>query len=137
VTLYCDENVSPTLVKGLSILQDRLADDDRLNLKIVSLIDTFGRGALDEDWNPKIGKEKALALTHDINIKRRRQQFALLANHDVGIIFIKRPSKKSRYWDTVLQVVRAWPEVRRLIKINKKTTEIRIEIPASGKPKIV
>lgn len=72
MTIYCDENVSPTLVKGLSILQDRLEDVDGLKLEVKSLVDIYGRGAKDEEWIPKLGKEKALALTHDINLKRRR-----------------------------------------------------------------
>lgn len=136
MTIYCDENVSPTLVKGLSILQDRLEDVDGLKLEVKSLVDIYGRGAKDEEWIPKLGKEKALALTHDINLKRRRQQFELLSSYGVGVVFIKRPSKKSTYWDTVIQVIRAWPEVRRLIgKATRKAT-LLIEIPASGKAKL-
>lgn len=49
MTIYCDENVSPTLVKGLSILQDRLEEVDGLKLEVKSLVDIYGRGAKDEE----------------------------------------------------------------------------------------
>ncbi len=135
--IYGDENVSPNLIRGLSVLQDRLQDDDGVELQVKSLVDVFGRGALDEEWIPKLGLQSAMALTHDVNIKRRRQQFALLAQHGVGVVFIKRPSKKSRYWDTVVQVVRAWPEVRLLVKSAEQTSTLLIEVPASGRAKVI
>ena len=134
--LYCDENIPPSLARGLEALQQRLERIDGLHLEVVPFRDRFARGLADEDWIPEVGRERAIVMTHDTNLKRRRQQLALLQQHGIRVVFIVRPSKRSSYWDTVVQVLRAWPRVRELVSANLEKPDLLITIPASGKPKL-
>ena len=132
--IYFDENISPHAVEGLAALQKRLELSDHLSLELKSIPQEFQHGVADEDWIPAIAKANDCAVTHDINIKRRRQQLELLERHGLNIIFVKRPSKKSAYWDTVMQLVKAWPEVRRQVGDALETGErFQLEVQANGR----
>ena len=64
IQLYIDENISPFLAQGLHYLEKGNGNE----IAVLSIKDVFGKGALDEDWIPKLGLEKGIVITQDFNI---------------------------------------------------------------------
>ncbi|MCE7068150.1 hypothetical protein [Dyadobacter sp. CY326] len=111
--IYIDENISPHIAAGLDILEKPLGS----NFEVVSIITVFGKGALDEDWLPKIGAERAVVITQDLNIHRTKSQRRLFEEHQVGVFFLSPPSKNGyQYWEMVEQIIRRWQEIKKLCK---------------------
>ncbi|WAC10581.1 PIN-like domain-containing protein [Dyadobacter pollutisoli] len=114
--IYIDENISPHLASGLHILERPNGDA----FEVLSIESVFGRGALDEDWLPKIGKEKGVVITQDLNIHRTRRQRELFEEHHVGVFFLSPPSKTGyQYWEMVEQIIKRWREIKKLSKGNR------------------
>ncbi|NIJ51205.1 PIN-like domain-containing protein [Dyadobacter arcticus] len=114
--IYIDENISPHIASGINKLEKPTGE----GFEIVSIESVFGKGALDEDWLPKIGAEGAVVITQDLNIHRTRRQRELFEEHQVGVFFLCPPSKNGyQYWEMVEQIVKRWREIKKLCKENK------------------
>jgi len=111
--IYIDENLSPHIAAGLNtLIKPTWAD-----FEVLSIESVFGRGALDEDWLPKIGEEKAVVITQDLNIHRTRRQRELFERHNVGVFFLSPPSKTGyQYWEMVEQLIKRWREIQKLCR---------------------
>lgn len=114
---FIDENIAPQIAKALTILQQPLNNGEAVEIRNIK--DEYGQGADDEEWIPEVGKVKGIVLTQDSNIYRTRQQRQLYEHHNVGVIFLKPPSKTGyRYWDLVRKIVDMWPEIK---KVSRKS----------------
>ncbi|MCF2496139.1 PIN-like domain-containing protein [Dyadobacter chenhuakuii] len=111
--IYIDENISPHIASALDILEKPLGSD----FEVVSIVSVFGKGALDEEWLPKIGAEGAVVITQDLNIHRTKSQRRLFKEHQVGVFFLSPPSKNGyHYWEMVEQIIKRWQEIRKLCR---------------------
>lgn len=111
IQLYIDENISPYLAKGLHILEQGNGKE----IEVLSIKDVYGKGALDEDWIPKVGAVGGIVITQDYNIFRKKQQRELYEKCGVGLFFIKPPSNNGyKYWEMVEQVINRWGEIKKL-----------------------
>jgi len=107
---YFDENISPQIVKALSVLQEPLKEE----IEVFSIADAFGKAAADEEWLPEVAKQNGIVITQDINIHRTRHQRELYRNHNIGVIFFRPPKGKGvKYWEMVSKILDAWPEIKR------------------------
>lgn len=113
--IYLDENMPPQLARALNIIQEALNKQEGTNITVLSTIDEFGRGAKDEDWIPKVSG--CIVITQDIRIQRTRHQRDLYLENNVGMIFIKSPSKKGMsFWNFTQLLIKRWDEIRKKIK---------------------
>jgi hypothetical protein len=118
--IYIDENFPSQLAKGLNELQHPQNIRDKINIQVLSIKDVFGQGEQDEDWIPKVGKEKGIVITQDFRIQTQRHQKELYINNGVGILFFNPPSKGGfAYWEMVKQLVNRWDEIKQIIRKNK------------------
>lgn len=118
VKIYIDENFAPQLAKALDVIQQHLNLQEKIEVRVLSIGEAFGRGAKDEDWIPKAGEENSVVITQDLNIHRTRHQNELYKKHGLGVFFFKPPSKGYSFWEMLEQLVKHWPEIKK--KLNTK-----------------
>jgi hypothetical protein len=118
--IYIDENMPKQLAHGLNILQQPQNAKDGLEIEVLSIPDAFGKGALDEEWIPKVGAENGIVITQDSRIQSQRHQRELYLNNGVGILFLNPPSKKGfSYWDMVEKIIEEWDNIKAIVRKNK------------------
>lgn len=115
--IYIDENFAEQLAEGLNIFQIHLNKKAKENFKILSIKKEFGKGAKDEDWIPKISD--AIIITQDYGIQRTQHQYELYRKYNLGIFFIKPPSKGYTFWEMLEQLIKRLPEIKNLSTTNK------------------
>jgi len=111
--IYIDENFAQKLANGLDVFQQHLNLKERSKFKVISIKEHFGKGVKDEDWIPKIGKEKGIVITQDLRIHTTRHQYELYKKHALGVFFFKPPSKGYSFWEMVEQLIKRWPEIKK------------------------
>ncbi len=110
--IYLDENLPRQLAEAFDILQQGLNLSNRTRLEVKSVSGVFGRGAKDEDWIPEAGSQGACVITQDYNIKRIKHQRELCEQFDLGMIYLRSPSKSGfKYWDLVKLLTKHWEEI--------------------------
>jgi hypothetical protein len=67
--IYIDENFSPYLAEGFDVFQKHLNSNERTQFEVLSIKKEFGKGAKDEVWIPKVGKECGIVITQDLYIQ--------------------------------------------------------------------
>lgn len=117
--IYIDENMPPQLAESLNILQKALNSKNNTNIEVLSIMKEFGRGAKDEDWIPKAGKEKAVVITQDYRIQTTRHQRDLFQKHGLGMFFISAPKKGLSFWEMTKLLINRWEEILKIIRKNK------------------
>lgn len=117
--IYIDENFAQQLADGLDVFQQHLNQKERFQVQVLSIKKVFGQGALDEDWIPIAGKEKAVVITQDLRIQTTRHQNELYKKHGLGVFFFKPPSTGFSFWEMVEQVIKRWPEIKKKTKSNR------------------
>ncbi|ESU19038.1 hypothetical protein FCR2A7T_24520 [Flavobacterium cauense R2A-7] len=118
--IYIDENLPKQLAHGLNTLQQPQNLRDGLEIEVLSISDEFGKGALDEDWIPKVGAENGIVITQDSRIQSQKHQRELYLKSGVGILFLNPPSKNGfSYWDMVKKLIEEWDNIKTIVKKNK------------------
>ena len=118
--IFIDENMPPQLAKGLHELQQPQNKRDALEIQVLSIKIEFGEGEKDENWIPKVGKEKGIVITQDFRIQTQRHQKELYLENGIGILFFNPPSKSGfAYWELVKQLVTRWDEIKQIIQKNE------------------
>lgn len=117
------------LAEGFHILQEpenyRLKLEDRIEVK--SIAGEFGRGALDEDWIPKAGRQNSCVITQDYNINRIKHQRALCEKYNLGMFYFRPPSKNGfSYWEMVQLLTKHWQEIIRTVSKQKRPFSYKI-----------
>jgi len=117
--IYIDENMPSQLAYGLHTLQQPQNAKDGMIIEVLSIKDVFGKGALDEEWIPEVGKENGIVITQDFRIQSQRHQRELYIESGVGILFLNPPSKGGfSYWDMVKKVINEWEDIKKIVKKN-------------------
>jgi phosphopantetheine adenylyltransferase len=117
--IYIDENFPRQLAEGLNILQQAQNRKEGLDIEVLSIKTVFGEGAKDEDWIPKVGKEKGIVITQDFRIQTQKHQKELYIENKVGILFFNPPSNNGfTYWEMVKQLVNKWDDIKQIVKKN-------------------
>ena len=111
--IYIDENFSPYLAEGFDVFQKHLNSNERMQFEVLSIKKEFGKGAKDEDWIPKVGKEGGIVITQDLHIHTTRHQNELYKKHGLGVFFFKPPSTGYSFWEMVEKLVKYWPEIKK------------------------
>lgn len=118
--IYIDENLAPQLAKGLNELQQPQNKHDNLDIQVLSIKATFGTGAKDEDWIPKVGAEKGVVITQDFRIQTLRHQNELYKKCGVGFLFFSPPSKTGfAYWEMVKLLINRWEDIKLIVRKNE------------------
>jgi hypothetical protein len=133
--IYVDENLAPVLAKGFDILQKPLNADPNFKLKepieVRSIAMEFGVGIKDEDWIPKVAKDKDCVITQDYNINRIKHQRELCEAQGLGMFYFRPPSKNGfSYWDMVKMIVKIWPEI--IKKASKEARPFSFKLTANS-----
>ncbi len=114
--IYIDENFAPQLAQGLNVFQEHLNRKESLKIRVLSIKEEFGQGALDEKWIPVLGKEEAIVITQDLKIQTTKHQYELYKKYGLGVFFFKPPSKGFTFWEMVEHVINRWPEIKEKTK---------------------
>lgn len=115
--IYFDENFPYQIARALNILQEPSQEV----VTVLNVSEEFGRGAQDEDWIPKVGKENGIIITQDLNIHHTRQQRELYRKHNLGVVFLKPPSKSGYlYWQMVNKILLSWAAIKNLAMKNER-----------------
>ena len=110
--VYLDENLPASIAKALHELQTHFNGE---HFQVLHLNDRYPQGTKDEEWIPAVGAEGGLVITQDCNIHRMRSQRDLIAEHGVGLVFLKPPSKNGfSYWQQVELIVELWPAIKNI-----------------------
>ncbi len=117
--IYIDENFAQQLANGLDVFQKHLNQKERFKIKVLSIKEEFGQGALDEYWIPIAGQENAVVITQDLKIQTTRHQNELYKKYGLGVFFFKPPSNGFSFWEMVEQVIKRWPEIKNKTKKNR------------------
>lgn len=119
--IYVDENLAPVLSKGFNLLQKPLNFGLKEPIEVKSIKEIFGKGALDEDWIPKLQKGKDCVITQDYNINRIREQRQLCEQYEIGMFYFRPPSKNGfTYWDMLKMMVKHWQEIIKIASKEKR-----------------
>ncbi len=125
--IYIDENISYHIAHALNALQIPRNSSLSEHIEIKATVDVFGRGAKDEDWLPQAGAEGACVIMQDINIHRIRHQRDLCEIHQLGMFFLKPPSKSGfSYWESVMIILKHWPEMEQKALREKRAFFYRV-----------
>ncbi len=117
MTIYVDENMPPVFAEGFQKLQAPLFYKLKLPqvIEVKSIEVEFGRGVADEEWIPLLEGKKACVITQDYNIHRIRSQRVLCEQYELGMIYLRPPSKSGfGYWELVAKLVQHWEEILRV-----------------------
>ena len=125
MNIYLDENLSQYVADALNSLNKGYFPD----VNVASTKTRFGIGTPDETIIPELGKEGAVLITKDTNIKRRKAQYELCTQYKLGIFFIKMPKGGDRHWEIVKLLVNHWED------IIKKTNNSEFPFAYELKPK--
>ena len=79
----------PQLAEGLSILEKPNND----GVEVYSIQKEYGRGVLDEDWIPQVGKVSGIVITQDSKMQRIKSQYRLLRDYKLGIFYLIPPAR--------------------------------------------
>src|SRR5579863_9480434 len=121
--IYIDENMPPQLAEGLAVLEK----PNNEGVEVYSIQKEYGRGILDEEWIPKVGKVNGVVITQDSKMQRVKTQYALLKAYNLGIYFLIPPGKKGyTYWEMVERIVLNWQEIKSLSRKHKPPFAFRI-----------
>jgi hypothetical protein len=129
--IYIDENLPPQLAEGLNKLQEPLNKRNKTNFEIKSIKTVFGEGIKDEEWIPKAGEEKAIAITKDFKIQTTRHQKNLCEDYGLGIFFFSMPSSGLKYWDIVKSIINKWENILKTIEFSKAPYAYRFSVRSS------
>ena len=82
-------------------------------------------GVPDEEWIPKVGKNKGVVITQDKRIQTTRHQKELYMKYGVGIFFFSTPKKGLPYWESVKRIINKWEEIKSLSAKTEKPFAFR------------
>lgn len=111
MNIVFDENLPLLLARAFGSLQFGILDER--DVLVYHITDLFGKGLLDEEWIPKIGRMGSIVITQDINMRRVKSQFVLLEKYKV-MMFIVRPQSGVgfNHWNMVQILVKHWGSIK-------------------------
>lgn len=115
--VYLDENLSHFIAEALNLVNKAYYD----NILILSTKKEIKEGIKDEELIPIIGKQNGVLITKDINIKRKKHQFKLCADHNVSVVFLKFESDHCRNMDIFEVLVKNWVKIMDAVSKEKST----------------
>lgn len=134
IKIYIDENMSPYLADGLSILERPNNEE----VEVFSISKVFGEGVKDNDWIPIVGAENGVVITQDLYIHRTRYLKELYIKSGIGVFFFAPPSKSGyRYWEMVEQIIKRWLVMKKHSKKDEKPFAYRCTCRSSDFEKII
>ncbi|MGE5479928.1 MAG: hypothetical protein ACM3U1_05820 [Chloroflexota bacterium] len=119
IKIYIDENLPPQFAQAFNIIQSHLNNQESIPIDVLSIKEEFGKGALDEDWIPVVGKQEGIVITQDLNIQHIRHQKELYNKSNVGVIFLKSPNSGLTFWEMFKRLVRLWDEIKHTVRKHK------------------
>jgi predicted nuclease of predicted toxin-antitoxin system len=125
-----DENYSPKLANGLSILEEGNSRSP-FKVRVSHLTDLAGKmGTQDEEVIVIAGKNKGIIITQDSDFKRIKHYHQLYKEHKVGAVYFKSTNSKQSYWGTIEIFVNRWEELK--LHVSRSKAPFVIEIHSKG-----
>lgn len=123
--IYLDENLPHHLAEGLDKLQQPLNKRNNTDFEVKSVASVFGRASADEDWIPRAGSQKAIAITCDSKIRSNKHQKKLYEENGLGMFFFPGGI---RYWDIVRILVDKWEDILKCISSTRAPFAYKIRV---------
>lgn len=131
INIYLDENLSEYVADALNSLNKGYFPD----VNVYSTKVKFGKGVPDELLIPQIGKHNGILVTKDVNIIRKRLQYQLCKQHNLGIFTVKPSKGMDKHWIIVKMLIENWESIIEKVQNNKPP--FAFEISMKGKIKRV
>ena len=121
---FFDENLPSRLAHALALLEEPFGEDAA---EVKHLEDMFERGTSDEIWLPEVGKQGYVVISCDLNIRRRKSQWAICEDSGIAIFFFKPPGKHGyTHWQWVEQVIKYWSEIKKIAEETPRPFACRV-----------
>ncbi len=114
--IYLDENLPMHLAEGFQIIQAPENLKSGYDISVAHITSVFSKGIKDEEWIPKLKAQRACVITQDLNIQRRQHELTLYRQYELGMLFLRGPSKKQgmSVWQIVQTLAKHWLEITRI-----------------------
>ena len=121
---FFDENLSPYLTQAMGVLHRNDYPDDNF----FRVGDLFPLGTLDNHWIAALMERQAAHPEEWAIITRdqMRQHWPLVLSSRFFWFFLVGELGNSPYWDTAWRLVRAWPEIIRVVGLDYPSAANRI-----------
>lgn len=126
IQIFLDENLSEYVADALNSLNKGYFTE----VQVSSTKHRFGKGVKDSELIPKVGQEKGILISRDINISRDKLESSLLKEYNVGIFYISLPKGQNNHWNMVKVLIENWEEIISICK--KKHPPFAYRVPIRG-----
>lgn len=109
VKFFVDENLSPTLVRGLR---------DLGFANVEHILDFFKPGEIDKVWLEYVGKNKLVLITKDKKIRKNPKEKRLLLKYGIVAFYLGGENLGTR--EISKQLVNAWGKIEAIAKSQQK-----------------
>jgi hypothetical protein len=115
IRILFDENYSPHLIEGLSILEKAnyrsLFPANVMDIRVIA----NKQGATDDEVIEIAGNLGAIIFTQDTDFKKLKHKAPLYKKHNTGVVFFHSAGSKIIFWDTVVNIIKHWEHLKELI----------------------
>lgn len=122
MNFFFDENLSPELTRAIGILHRKFPTDD----VIFALRDLYPLGTDDDVWIPDLGQRGGLWTVVTKDQMSQPQVWALVQASGFFWFFLDRRWGNLPYWIIAWRLVRAWPEIIRVMGLDYPGAASRI-----------
>jgi predicted nuclease of predicted toxin-antitoxin system len=114
-----DNNCSPRLTKGLSILEEGNSKSP-LQSTVYHITDFIPANSPDEDVIKTAGEKSATIVTYDRDFKAIKSHADLYHQHQCGVVFFRSYKDKLIYWDIVVTFIGYWEDIKQKVNTVQK-----------------
>lgn len=122
MNFFFDENLSPELTRAIGILHRKFPTDD----VIFALRDLYPLGTDDVVWIPGLGQRGGLWTVVTKDQMDKEPEWSLVQDSGFFWFFLDRRWGNLPYWIIAWRLVRAWPEIIRVMGLEYPAAASRI-----------
>jgi hypothetical protein len=115
IRILFDENYSPHLIEGLSILEKAnyrsQFPEEVMDIRKVAK----KQGAADDEVIEIAGNIGAIIFTQDTDFKKLKHKAPLYRKFNTGVVFFHSSGNKIIFWDTVINIIKYWEHLKEQI----------------------
>lgn len=115
IRILFDENYSPHLIEGLSILE-KANYRSQFPAEVMDIRNVARKqGATDDEVIEIAGNLRAIIFTQDTDFKKLKHKAPLYKRHSTGVVFFHSSGNKIIFWDIVINIIKHWEQLKEQI----------------------
>lgn len=122
-----DENFSPRMTRGLSLLEEGNNSSDFGNAEVWHILDlaehlNFPKSEQTGSYSDKevikiAGQKSGIIFTQDSDFKRHKHYFPLYKENNVGVVFYNESKLIRGYWPLLIYTIKKWEDIKEKISV--------------------